>query len=116
VAVILGSVWSAFGGRWFITQWLSRDRVHAPDGMELVLYASKMKILEEILLMRLFAMLLKEGGLQASSSQWQQPRVKRVATRPISGGMIAVSRFSCLLLVPSAIESAYHDTKMHFMS
>ncbi len=43
-------------------------------------------------------------------------RVKRVATRPILGGMIAVSRFSYLLLVFSAIESAYKDTKMHAVS
>ena len=38
----------------------SRDRVRGPDGMELVFNASKMKILEEIFLVRLLAMLLKE--------------------------------------------------------
>jgi hypothetical protein len=44
------------------------------------------------------------------------PRVKRVATRPISGGMIAVSRFSCLPLLLLAIASALNDTKMHDVS
>ena len=44
------------------------------------------------------------------------PRVKRVATRSIFGGMIAVSHFSCLPLLHSAIASAFLIKAMHAVS